>query len=63
MLPDLRKVMSVLGAVVIPTQVTLPRAGEAFDEAGQLKDARAVKTVDGALAELVGLAGKLATSA
>jgi chromate reductase len=60
MLPDLRKVMSVLGAVVIPTQVTLPRAGEAFDEAGQLKDARAVKTVDGALAELVALAGKLA---
>jgi NAD(P)H-dependent FMN reductase len=41
--------------IVVPQQFALGRAHEAFDEAGALKDAGAVKGVDGTLQALVGL--------
>jgi len=59
MIFDLRKVLSVLGAVVAPTQVNLIHADKAFDEQGKLVEPRGSKAVDAALAQLVELGGKL----
>lgn len=39
-LVHLRSLLGSIGVVVLPDQVTLPNAGEAFDEAGKLKDER-----------------------
>jgi len=51
---QLRQVLEVgVGATVIPQQLALPRAGDAFDEDGSLKDEaqqHAVKRVVEALA-------------
>ena len=44
--------------IVVPQQFALGRAGEAFDEAGALKDAKAQQSVEGVLAAL----GDLATA-
>jgi NAD(P)H-dependent FMN reductase len=52
-LVHLRALLGNIGVVVLPDQVTLPHANEAFDEAGKLKDARKLKQVSD-------LAGKLA---
>ena len=49
-----------LGCHVVPGQAILAHAGEAFDEAGALKDARAGKTVRALAALLVRTAEKLA---
>ena len=51
-LPHLRQVFSALGMLVVPSQVQLAHADQAFDEQGRLKDAAMMKTVD-ALARLV----------
>ena len=49
-----------LGCHVVPAQCFLPKAHEAFDGAGQLKDARNQKAVDALALQLVQTATKLA---
>lgn len=39
-LPDARKILSALGVIVLPAQFQLGLAGQAFDEADNLKDAK-----------------------
>jgi NAD(P)H-dependent FMN reductase len=60
-LVDMRKILSMLGAFVLPTVVSLPRAGEAIDEQGDPLSAAAPtwKQLDAALAMLVDVATKL----
>jgi len=48
-----RQVLSRLGCLVIATECTLPRAHEAFDETGGLKNDHAFKTVHSVVAELI----------
>ena len=52
----LRQVLAAVGAWVVPGMVAVPRAGEAFDEQGDLKD----ETLRG---QLEGLVGKLVSHA
>jgi NAD(P)H-dependent FMN reductase len=42
-LVTVRSILGNIGVFVLPQQVTVPTAHEAFDEAGQLKDARKTK--------------------
>ena len=56
----LRQVLSGLGLIVLPHQVQLGHADEAFDEAGALTDARAAKALSRLAESLVAIAGKLA---
>lgn len=58
-LPHLRQILSILGVLVIPTQLPLAHADEAFDEDGALRDARQVKSLKGLADSLVQVAGKL----
>lgn len=44
-LPHLRQILCTLGVTVLPGQVALPRAHEAFAADGTLADARAAKSV------------------
>lgn len=52
MQPHLRQVMSSVGALVLPTQVHLARAMEAFTPEGALKDAARQQEVDALVSEL-----------
>jgi len=36
----LRSILSNIGVIVLPDQIAIPRAFEAFDDDGQLKDAK-----------------------
>jgi chromate reductase, NAD(P)H dehydrogenase (quinone) len=54
-----RHLLLHLGCHVVPAQCSLPKAHEAFDEAGRLKDPRAQKSVQAVAAELVQLAARL----
>ena len=56
----LRQVMSGLQTIVLPHQVQLARADQAFDEAGALKDERWAKALDGLAKSMVEMAGKRA---
>jgi chromate reductase, NAD(P)H dehydrogenase (quinone) len=58
-LPELRKVLSALGAIVVPSQVGVPKAGEAFDEHGRLKLDVAVASLDRAVGEVLSFAERL----
>ena len=60
-LVDMRKVLSALGAFVLPAAVSLPHAGEAIDAHGQPANAAAPtwKQLDTALALLLDVATKL----
>ena len=55
----LRQVLSGLGVLVLPQQVQLAHADQAFDEAGALTDARAAKALATLARNLVDVAGKL----
>lgn len=55
-----RALLVHLGCIVVPVQCILPKAGEAFDDKGQLKDERVKKTAQNVAAELVRLTSKLA---
>lgn len=52
-LPHLRLVLTKLSVTVIPQQVPLAHADEAFDEQGGLRDARTAKAVQALAAALV----------
>jgi NAD(P)H-dependent FMN reductase len=54
-----RALLTHLGCFVIPAQCILPKADEAFEESGKLRDARTQKAVDKVARELVAVTGKL----
>lgn len=58
-LPHLRQILSSLGVTVLGAQVSIPRANEAFDDAGALKDPAHRKLVDTLARSVVEVAGKL----
>lgn len=58
-LVTLRSMLGNIGVVVLPDQVTVPKAHEAFDDAGKLKDERKAKQVGNLARSLVEVAGKL----
>lgn len=58
MLPDLRKVLSGIGALVVPSQVSVGGADKAFDAEGKLGE-RPSKQIDALAKQLLDLAGKL----
>ena len=58
-LPDLRKVLSLLGAFVLPQQIGLSKAAEAFDENGKLRLDPTAKELERAVGELVSVAVRL----
>jgi NAD(P)H-dependent FMN reductase len=57
-----RQVLTTLGTLVVPTQFALPRAAEAFDEAGRLKDAAQQKAVESVVGELCTITARLKPS-
>ena len=59
----LRQVLAVgMGALVIPQQFSLPRAGEAFDADGHLKDKKQQEMLKGVVEALAVAARKFASS-
>ena len=58
-LVTLRSILGNIGVLVLPDQVCIAKAQEAFDEAGKLKDERKVKQVAALAKELVELGAKL----
>lgn len=48
-----RSLLLYLGMVVVPTQIGIARAGEAFDEAGRLKDGKQQAAIEALGAEAV----------
>jgi NAD(P)H-dependent FMN reductase len=56
----LRQVLAGLGVIVMPQQVQLAHADQAFDEAGALTDARAAKALATLAKALVEVSAKLA---
>ena len=57
---DLRKVLvTAAAAIVVPEQVSISRAQDAFDESGNLKDAPPLATLKGVATKLVGLAQRV----
>jgi chromate reductase, NAD(P)H dehydrogenase (quinone) len=55
----LRTILSNIGVLVIPQQLALPKAHEAFDEAGALKDPKRAAAVEANAKALVELVRKL----
>jgi len=58
-LVHVRAILGNIGCLVLPTQVALPQAGEAFDDAGALKDEKRAASVRALGSELAGMIGKL----
>jgi NAD(P)H-dependent FMN reductase len=58
-LVTLRSILSNIGVLVLPDQVAIPTAHEAFDEAGKLKDERKAKQVAALAKSLVDILAKL----
>jgi NAD(P)H-dependent FMN reductase len=58
-LATLRSILGNIGVHVLPEQVCISVAHEAFDEAGHLKDERKAKQVAGLAKSLVDLAARL----
>lgn len=58
-LVTLRSILGNIGVLVLPDQVAIPSAHEAFDDAGKLKDERKTKQVSNLAKHLVELARKL----
>ena len=58
-LVTVRSILGNIGVHVLPNQVCIPVAHEAFDESGKLKDARKAKSIAALAAGLVEFARKL----
>ena len=58
-LVTVRSILGNIGVIVLPDQVCIGKAHEAFDEAGKLKDERKAKQVAALAKGLVGVLGKL----
>jgi NAD(P)H-dependent FMN reductase len=57
-LVHLRSILGNIGVIVLPDQVALPKAHEAFDAAGQLKDQRPAKQITALVQGLVSFLNK-----
>lgn len=55
----LRTILANIGTVVVPTQLAIPRAADAFDDDGSLKDERQQASIEAIAAEVVRFAGRL----
>ncbi|MGH8865249.1 MAG: NADPH-dependent FMN reductase, partial [Burkholderiales bacterium] len=55
----LRSILSNIGVIVIPTQMAISRANDAFEPGGELKDERQQAAVESIGAEVVGITAKL----
>jgi chromate reductase len=55
----LRSILSNIGVIVIPTQMAISRANDAFEPGGELKDERQQAAVESVGAEVVSVAAKL----
>lgn len=58
-LVHVRAILGNIGVLVLPTQVAVPKAHEAFDEGGRLVDAKPRGQIDAMAKELVGTLAKL----
>jgi len=58
-LATLRGILENLGSIVVPKQLALPRAHDAFTEAGELKDPKVQASVEALANQLVEIASKL----
>src|SRR5688572_7658161 len=58
-LVTVRSILSNIGVLVLPDQLAVSKAHEAFDEQGALKDEKQQKRLEKLCAELVRVAGKL----
>ncbi|APV49965.1 hypothetical protein BWI17_09860 [Betaproteobacteria bacterium GR16-43] len=58
-LPHLRVILTKLGVTILAPQVPLPHADEAFDENGQLRDPKVLKSIHSLAKSLVETTGKL----
>ncbi len=61
-LTHLRAILSKLGVTVLGAQVSIPRANEAFDESGALKDPAQRKALESLARSVVEVAGRLRES-
>jgi len=59
-LTEVRSIFGNIGALVIPTQVAVPKADKAFSDVGELTDDSVVKKLDGLAEELVKVTKRLA---
>ena len=59
-LDTVQRVMTTVGALVLPKVVALPKADKAFDAEGRLTDEASARRVADLAAEVVAIAGKLA---
>jgi NAD(P)H-dependent FMN reductase len=58
-LVHLRAILQNIGVIVLPSQRAVSNAADAFDEAGQLKDAKLRESVQGLGAGLAKFLGRL----
>ena len=61
-LAALRLVLSNIGVVVVPTQLAIARANEAFDPDGSLRDERQQASIEAIAADVVRFADRLAAT-
>jgi len=59
-LVHVRAILGNIGVLVVPTQLAIPHAGEAFDAEGRLRDARQAKSLTGVVDEVMRVVGALA---
>ncbi len=59
-LVHVRSILSSIGVIVLPDQIAVPQAFEAFDEAGELKDSKQQAKVQGLGESVAKVAAKLA---
>jgi NAD(P)H-dependent FMN reductase len=58
-LVTVRSILSNIGVLVVPEQVAVPKAPEAFTEDGQLVDPKHAKQIDGVVRRVIEVAGRL----
>lgn len=61
-LVHLRSILGNIGVIVLPGQLAIPRAHEAFNEEGTLKDAKMQTQLEGIAKALTSTVGKLTSS-